>query len=699
MSVWNKFPFLRFLLAFMAGILLGIHSGLEGHFLKSVFLISVFIYLALWKLGGKRYFNCLQPLPGLLMLELLFIFGFLHLRHFEESHFPSKLLDKEGKMAYYAAIALENTEIRSKTNKTLVHVYQILEDGTWEPARGKVLLYQMADTGLQPFLAGDKILVRGSPQSVPAPANPGEFNYQQYLAHQQIYLQHFLYQPDDVLKTGFEQSFHRYAWAFRQKCREILEESIPGKQELVIAQALVLGVKDELDNELKQTYAATGAMHILAVSGLHVGIVYAVLIALFGKLRTFKTGRWLFAATCLFILWAYAFITGFSPSVVRAVTMFSLFLIAGASVRQSNIYNTLAIAAFALLSYNPYSILAVGFQLSFLAVLGIVYFQPKMYRLFKFDFWVADKIWALTCVSIAAQLGTLPLGLYYFHQFPTYFLVANVFVIPAAFAILSLGLAILLFSFVPVVASFLGFLLGQLIFWMNKGLFWLEAAPFSIIDRIFLDHMQVVFLFAAIFSLAAFFYFKKFAYLILVFLAVLSFSGIQIKRDHEIKMQRKVVFYSLGNAAATEFILGRTSELRMDSAAFANESNIGYSIQPARLQMGLGRELQKFSSQSDFAIEEKPGFTIAIFQGKKILFLNKPTDDDYHEKIEVDYLVIGNNAVYNLQEILPTFHFQTLIIDNGNKKYLAERLRNEADSLNLNYHSIPHDGAFTINLK
>ena len=214
-----------------------------------------------------------------------------------------------------------------------------------------------------------------------------------------------------------------------------MNNGVEGKQ-LKVASALLLGYRENLDKELVKSYASAGAMHVLAVSGLHVGILYLLLTRIFSflkKVKKVKNGKFILTILIVSFLWFYAIMTGLSASVMRATTMFSFIVIGNELLnRKTSIYNTLAVSAIILMIINPFIVYQVGFQLSYVAVVGIVYLQPKLNRLFYSRYKLVRGVWAITCVSLAAQIATFPLSLHYFHQFSTYFFISNLIVIPAS---------------------------------------------------------------------------------------------------------------------------------------------------------------------------------------------------------------------------------------------------------------------------
>src|SRR5690606_9892162 len=221
----------------------------------------------------------------------------------------------------------------------------------------------------QPVQYGDVLLINGTPEELKEPSNPGEFDYKKFLTYRKTYHQHFL-REGDAMKIGYEPSSRvvKYSILAREWADRAVRENVDGKQEQATASALVLGVTEGLDNDLIGAYAATGSLHVLSVSGLHVGIIYWLILLIFRPLNKTTKGKWILAVFSVLALWGYALITGVSPSVLRAVTMFSFVALARRWGQKTNIYNTLAASAICLLVYEPYLIMSVGFQLSYLAV-------------------------------------------------------------------------------------------------------------------------------------------------------------------------------------------------------------------------------------------------------------------------------------------------------------------------------------------
>jgi competence protein ComEC len=446
MSPWSSFPFVRITLALGGGILAArywagpvwIAAGLLGLLLFSYIFVVIGVL--------PTTFHARSPWIGFLGLGSVFLIGYVcwlthevrsdlrHLAHFSES------------IEAYEAIALEDAHEKIARSSVIVAVCRARVQGQWKRVQGKVWV-SFHNSATLYVRYGDLLLIQGQPQTVPGTRNPHEFDYAAFLGLSQIYHQHFVlgkqiavmaHRPPNLVKMW---SFHVLRY-----CQSLFTQYIHHPEARAVVLALVLGQKDALTPEVSTAYIRTGTMHVLAVSGLHVGILYWCLCLLLRLIKTIWKVRWLSPAVSLVVLWFYAFVTGLAPSVLRATTMFTFMVMASMLGRAKNIYNTLAASAFLLLFWNPILLFAVGFQLSYLAVLGIVYLQPRIYKLLTLRNRILDKLWLLASISIGAQVATAPCSLYYFHQFPIYFVIANWVVVPAASVILCLGLLVLMTS-------------------------------------------------------------------------------------------------------------------------------------------------------------------------------------------------------------------------------------------------------------
>ncbi len=685
---WIPYTFVRTVLFFIGGILLGIKAPdfIPEVWCTAIAVCGLSVYF-LFVFLRNRLLN-----PGWVALPLIFFFGYIHAVQQMESRDPGHLLKLTGSVSHYKAVVTRFAEERNNSWMTEARVLQI-RDKTWVPAKGKILLYFSKRDFEKSFQYGDVLLIKGHPELPEAPANPGEFDYREYLALRNIYHQQFA-RAGEALKIGYEPPSALMAMAFRGRewSRATLKRFVHGEREQAIASALVLGVTDGLDDELLNAYSATGSMHILAVSGLHISILYFILLWVLSPFRRVPGGRWFVPITGLLIMWMYAFITGLSPSVLRAVVMFSFLAVARQWARSTNVYNTLAVSAFCLLLFDPFLIRSVGFQLSYLAVLGIVYLYPKILVLWEPGTRLGTEIWRILVVSIAAQAATFSLGLLYFHQFPNLFLLANVLVVPLSSLVLILGVLTLAVSFTPMAAVAVGFCLEMLIKFLNYIVFTLESVPFSRFDNVYITAWQCALLVLLLFAVLALFHYKKFKYLIASSLIVFSFVSLQwVHFSKDVDVAKITVYYIPGHSVVDLIDRGHTFFLA-DSVIRTDVQKIRYHINPNRLIAGVEKIRGDFPNTRALK-----GCKVLTWNGETILYI---TGREFEvPDLSVDLVIIGNNAVAGIGDLLGKVTFKKVVLDSSNSFFFASRFLEGSKLYKLEVYSVLHQGAFVSTIE
>lgn len=693
MHKWVPYALIRVTLFYVLGIILAIYQGsfIDKELAALIVISLALVYFLFWVFLRKLFFDKYNLLLSITGFSLIFFLGFLNLKYFDQSQQESHILHKENVDAYIGIVQERHYETE-KTNRYLISIHSI-RNKDWEESIGKIYLY--VSKGFEKiFQPGDQLMVYGSPDELQEPMNPGEFNYRRFLSFKNIY-HHDYSTGENIDITGYTEPnwFLATSASIREWAVQQLELAIPEKREQTIALALILGVKDGLTDEIKNAYSASGAMHVLAVSGLHVGIIYGIILLIFGKLQENGKTKWILAIVSLFSLWLYAAVTGFSPSVLRAVTMFSFIALAKASGRTTNIYNTLAASGLILLIFDPYLIMSVGFQLSYLAVLGIVYIYPKIYSVFIVENKIIDKIWSITSVSLAAQLSTFALGMLYFHQFPTFFLVSNLVVIFGAFLILSGGLIVLLVSFSEVLFSFFSLLLSNLIYGINYFVFLIEDLPNSLIENIYINTFQTWLIMIGILSLFLMFQYRKLAYLYIPFFCLLIFVSIRINWLHNNINKKEITFHRVNNHVAIDFIADGKSLLLTDSLLWMDEDKKRFHIAPNQLQSYVNEKSSIFlsSNQKPFHVVSWNNFDFLILKGDI-------KDWEISSLFTYDFVILANDFRGSIEDVVDQVNFDHLILDGSLKGYVADRLLKEVNALNIDAHSVYHDGAKQITL-
>ena len=440
---------------------------------------------------------------------------------------------------------------KPKSYQVKLRVRCVVDSIGCHEASGLLLGYLEKDTLTERGRYGDLIAIRSDFSPIEGPKNPNQFDFRRYMSYQGIYESSYI-KSEELIFLNRNDGFFllSYAERLRKESLKLLKRSGVQNEQFAVASALLLGQRDYLDAETVEAYSNAGAMHVLAVSGLHVGILYLVLNFILGFLDRWKKGTVLKCIILLSSLWLYAMITGLSPSVLRATIMFSFVILAIAVNRKSNIYNTIAASGLLLLLVDPFLLFHVGFQLSYLAVLGIIYFQPKIYRIVHFKNKVLNYVWQITTVSIAAQIATFPICIYYFHQFPVYFLLSNLIVIPFAAIIFVLGIFSIATGFSVTLSGYFGYLLNDVIWLLNGGVKAINKLPFSVADGLVISLFACCLLYFCILTVVVAAEQKKFRLLYACALGLLLFVGLDIHEDHQLRKNRIICFYSVrGNLA------------------------------------------------------------------------------------------------------------------------------------------------------
>jgi len=641
----HKIPTLRITIAFAMGILLADRLQFSSFLIFAISLISAGTLLLI----NRNYSYRNEPVFGWLVF-LLYIF--LGAMLFQQYNTPPKFFDN----GRFAATVLEKPEEKKNSFKSILKITAVYSNDSIFVADETVLAYFEKDDAAKNLKPGQTLLFQKVPEMIRNNGNPYEFDYKGYLARKKIFRSIYLAKADWKLSELRKFSAKIIAEQTREKLLAIYRSQKLGENETAILSALTLGYKRGLDPETKRIFSSAGAMHVLAVSGLHVGIVFGVFILFFGFLRKQKFGKFIFIILAILILWSYAFITGLSPSVMRAATMFSLVVIATNVNRRASIYNSLAASALLLLIINPNNLFEVGFQLSYAAVFGIVYLQPKIEYLWPVQNKLLRFFWTLLTVSIAAQVATFPITSFYFNQFPLYFWISNLVVIPAAFILIALGITLLAFSTAPFLGPFLAFATKWVIKLVYTFLSRIEDLPFSV-QEINLTKTELIFLLIAFISGLIYIDNTRARY-IKVFLAsflLIGFANLYLK--YQQLQQTELIVYNHYPGFIVHLIKGEQNYVLTQNTV----SKLDYvyrQIETVRQKKGLLKPkfLNSHEAYRDEYLLAKNG--IFLFGGKTIWL--ESDEKTFPKKLHPDY-VLSKKA----RTDFPEHSEKPLFISNG----------------------------------
>jgi len=660
MRIWNSFPMLRLVVPFVIGVISWafLLEEVEVAFVEFVVYglvaCSVICLAALSLVNfGRRPF-----MFGLLLVPLLYALGALLTVSVSNYIYPESLNQfRTSKFSQsYIAVVADQPQVKEKSVKIVADVATT----DWQ-GNGKVLLYFEKDSASKKLKYGQEILIRTKLQKVEGMGNPNEFNYSRYLRFHGIIFRGYVKSTNWQSVSSGKPGITGWFLSLRSNLISKFEQAGLEGNELSVASALVLGYRTELDKELMSAYAGAGATHVLAVSGLHVGIVYVILSTLLKFMDKRKSLRILKTVILVFLLFGYAGLTGLSASVFRAATMFSFVAVGKAIDRNTNIFNTLAASAFCLILYEPMIVMQVGFQLSYLAVIGIVVIQPRLFQLKAFNNRLADWIWSITCVSIAAQIATFPLGLLYFHQFPNLFLISNLLVIPAAAMILYLGFSLFIATIWKPTLLFFGFLLNTVIATLNQVVLWIEQIPYSVLSGIDISTLEALMIYALIILVLVFIiYQQRFAVYVGLALSIV-FMILQIAEVGNQKNQEFAVVYNVKGETAIALVNGANLKFIASKKLWNNEQAMLFHVRHHWWNRGI--ETETFVELNDSLVNrrlewngnsfvildlKKPGNGVVVSGGSKKLdyvFLDKSNwnSSNILEELRSDSVILANS--------------------------------------------------------
>ena len=688
-------PYLRLLLPFVLGIALGSWRDSQpewmGWLLGASVFSSLFFAIRRYRYRDRWFF-------GANFFTCLFLAGYYLVVAHNELRQPHHFAPQLSEGQYFVCTVYEAASHGTKT-KIPVRVEAMgPSPDALAPVSGNALLFFDPGAATDAIRYGDRLGIHGSLMPTEPPKNPHAFNYQRYLHYKNIHYQCFTNSDSLILlSSGHGSMLWRSAYACRDHLLSLLQKHFPTQDEYAVASALLLGYQDDLSDELRTAYAETGSMHALAVSGSHVGMLYIGLLFLTQRLRL--RGRWrlLETAIILLIIWGFTLLTGATASVLRASVMFTTYMLGKALWREAPAWNVLPASAFGLLLFNPYFLFDAGFQLSYAAVAGMIFFYPRLYKMFPpGPKWVDEGLKVLL-VGVSAQLGTLPLSLFYFNQFPIYFWLAGwLVVLGGAIFLWGGAMLILLDALSPTLAHWLGWALYGMLQCLNKAIVFIQNLPGSVVSDVWIPGWVVVALYGCLGLLGGLMVWRKGAWMI-AFLSIMCLLGLY--RIHTLsykQTQRTVVVYHVTKKLRLiDFFDGNHLYALSDTLTKKQED---FTAKSNRIASGIRAKTTALLSEtmlfrSNNLVVDKP--IIQFFQQKIALIENTtwitPGDTT---AIKVDALVLSESPELSIADCQKKFPFSIVVFDASNAWKKVARWRKECDANGWAYHDVRTQGAW-----
>lgn len=579
----------------------------------------------------------------------------------------------------------------NNTSKAILAIDKVLKPGNYhykymaevlqidhQKTTGSVLINIEKDSIASFFKIGDRILIKNKFIAIKESLNPHQFNYKNYLVKQGIHQQVYTTKQELLLLDQTSTSFLGFIAAFRLKIQQSLQQYDFSEDELAIMNALLLGQRQDISKELTANYSKAGAIHILAVSGLHVGIILWMLSFVLKPLERYKKGKVIKLVLVLLFLWFFAVLAGMSASVTRAVTMFSAIAIGQFYNKRNAVEHSLIFSMFILLLLKPLFLFDVGFQLSYLAVFGIIWVQPVFYQLWKPKYYIIVKGWQLITVSTAAQLGVLPISLFYFHQFPGLFFLSNLLIIPFLGVILGTGIIVLGLSYLTILPILLVDIYGGIISILNRLVAFIARQEAFLFSDISFSFIKMFFSYLVIIACFQFFL-KRNAKRCLFFLSsVVVFQSVFFYEKYHIEKNNEFIVFHKSRNSIVGIRTGSFLEVYNDMDSLVTKQNLLKNY-----KVGENIQYQNYQKLPN----------ILQLNKKIVLFID--TAGVYNlTDLQQPILVLRQSPKINLERLINRLQPTIIIADGSNYKSYVRRWKATCLKLQIPFWSTDELGAY-----
>ena len=679
----ENYPIVKLLVPYVVGVIIAYYGDLGNRMRLLMLIFSGFFLVQAFSLTFIKSYSW-RVVKTLVMFVAFLLTGILLTDMRLHPDYSPDYMENNDE---WIVRVEEEPSLRKKSIKVPAIILNSTDN---KEVKAKILLYLKPTPDAVGLCYGDLLFVHTKLSRIPPPCNPDAFNNQQYMQRRGIFYSGYVNErawkridnkPDNVLKY--------YSQITRSKLTNIYVSTGMIGEELDILKAILLGDDNTLDPELKTAYSSAGVSHILCVSGMHVGVIFMIINFLLKPLDYFRGSRILKTIVIMLVIWLYAHITGLAPSVTRSATMFTFVAVGQLLRRNTNIFHSLFASMFILLIINPLLLFEVGFQLSYLAVAGITLFQPKLALLYHCKTRIGGYFWGLITVSVAAQLGTSPISIYYFAKFPNYFIISNLCVIALSFAVIITGITLLSCSPIPFITQYVSWLLTKEICIMNHIIRYIEHLPFAVTENIDYTILQVILLYGVIGCICIFLYRGNRMAFWSVGALFTFFCGSFAVRKFQLSSEKEFLAYHVRKCSAVGFSQQGSMVLFSDSIRDVGDDLYRFNI----LNHVRKRHLQVTFVPID-TVQYNTPFLCKC--GNFIRFNN----DNYYiltssQKIlarnlinnfSIDCLLIRQNPRLPPAEMMAILPFKEVVADGSNSEYYVNKWRDFCNEKEIPFH-------------
>ena len=669
-----QYPILKFTVFLAIGILLSDFLDVSISTILGTIGFICFVLIGIHLYCKKHHKTLFWP--SLLVLLLMVFLGVfvskINIPTFSKTHYShlEKISDNQSHQLEFVI----KKRLKPTTYNHRYYVELLKIDST--RVSGTLLMNLSKESTAKNINVNARILTTAVLQNVKPPLNPYQFNYKNYLENLGIYHQIFLKDQVVLAIPQSPKSIMDYAQAIREMFNKRLQKLAFKPIEHALINALLLGQRQDITTDVYEDYAKAGAIHILAISGLHIGILLLILQFIMKPLLYFKYGKFVRLLMILCLLWSFAIIAGLSPSVVRAVTMFSLFAIVRGLKRASNSLNTLAVSAFILLLVRPGFCFDVGFQLSYAAVASIIIVKPVLDKWWHIKHRIGNWFLDLFKVSIAAQIGVLPLSLYYFHQFPGLFFVTNMVVVPCLIVILGLGILMLVLIGIHQAPDLLIQILRWFIQLMNRFVEWVASKEAFLFDQISFDLTALILSYLILFLLRIFYHKKTFKNLIVLGVCIVVFQVVVQQLPALTSKNAFVIFH------------------KSRQSVFGLQSNQHLEIHHDLDSINRLRMLNDYTIGAAIKTQSTDSIQRLYKVDDKLLLVVDSLGIYTIKSVKPQWVVLRQSPKINLNRLIDSLSPELIIWDGSNYKSYQERWKLTCEAKKNRYHQTSEKGAF-----
>lgn len=675
---WIDFTITKLTIPLVLGIITSYYCNITILEVILLFAISFTILCCLYVKAKQQLFQ--KTWFGIAMLFGFFSLGMLTEITHQELHFQH----------HYS----NDIDDFDKTKTIQIKIRQVLRSSTYydkyigilqycdsSKVSGKLLLNIKKDSSSTKLQVDDILVTKTKMVPINTSLNPSTFNYKNYLAKQYIFHQIYLDSLTFSVTKNTSQSIYGKAAQLRNHIKVALQKYNFTKDEFAIIDALFLGQRQELSETIRTQYTKAGAIHILAISGLHIGILLWMLNVILKPLERFHYGNGIKLMLIVSILWCFAIVAGLSASVVRAVTMFSILTIGMHLKRQTYTLHILTVSLFLIVLCKPHFIFDVGFQLSYIAVFAIVWWQPLVLKLWNPKNWFIKYFWSLVSVSLCAQLGVLPLSLYYFHQFPSLFIISNLTIIPILGILLGLGVLILCFSVFISIPEICIIIFKKLLWYMNFCIAWVASKEDFVFTEVSLSGYEMLSLYTLFVTLGLYIQYKKKYFLKTIVFSCIVVQGCFFFTKYRIANQHELtVFHLTKQSMITEVFQGQQMIYNTTDSLSSYQNKL---LQQQRISNNVSTSITK-KMQNAYTLEDKNFLIVDSLGIYKIP--NYPSA----------YILLQYSPKINLNRLIAMHQPKVIIADGSNYKSYEKRWKETCIKQKIPFHNTREKGAFVI---